>query len=146
LYTVITLVTGSFWAKPTWGTWWVWDARLISELILLFLYIGYCVLRASIDSNDLAGKYCSLLNMVGLINVPIIHFSVTWWYTLHQGYTIRGFLNNSIHSEMLIPLVVVIFLSFFFYISVVFYMSCTAILIYEKDKNWAQKECINSLN
>jgi heme exporter protein C len=88
LFTFIALWTGSLWGKPTWGTWWVWDARLTSELILLFLYVGFIALQASIDDPRRAERAGAVLAIVGVINVPIIYFSVQWWNTLHQGASV----------------------------------------------------------
>jgi heme exporter protein C len=88
IFTFIALWTGALWGKPTWGTWWVWDARLTSELILLFLYIGYLSLHAAIDDARRADRAGALLVLVGVINIPIIYFSVKWWNTLHQGASI----------------------------------------------------------
>jgi heme exporter protein C len=88
LFTFLALVTGSLWGKPMWGAWWVWDARLTSELILLFLYIGFIALQASIDDPRRADRAGALLALVGAVNVPIIYFSVRWWNTLHQGASI----------------------------------------------------------
>src|SRR5205814_9755147 len=88
LFTLISLVTGAFWGKPTWGTWWVWDARMTSTLILLFLYIGFISLQAAIDDSRRADRAGAVLALVGVINVPIIYFSVQWWNSLHQGATI----------------------------------------------------------
>jgi len=88
LMAFLSLWTGSFWGKPMWGTWWIWDARLTSELILLFLYIGFIALQAAIDDPRRADKAGAILALVGVINVPIIYFSVKWWNTLHQGSTV----------------------------------------------------------
>lgn len=88
MFTFVALVTGSLWGKPMWGAWWVWDARLTSELILLFLYIGYFSLQAAIDDKTRADKASAVLALVGAINVPIIYFSVKWWNTLHQGASV----------------------------------------------------------
>ena len=88
LFTFIALWTGSLWGKPTWGTWWVWDARLTSELILLFLYLGFMALQAAIDDTRRADRAGALLAIVGVVNVPIIYFSVQWWNTLHQGASV----------------------------------------------------------
>src|SRR3954469_1750235 len=85
LFAFIALWTGSLWGRPTWGTWWVWDARLTSQLILLFLYFGYMALQASIDERRRADRAGALLAIVGVVNVPIIYYSVQWWNTLHQG-------------------------------------------------------------
>lgn len=88
MFTFIALITGAFWGKPMWGAWWVWDARLTSELILLFLYIGYITLQTSIDDRRRADRASAVLAIVGVINVPIIYFSVKWWNTLHQGSSV----------------------------------------------------------
>ena len=88
LFTFIALWTGSFWGKPTWGTWWVWDARLTSELILLFLYFGFLALHAAIEDPRRADRACAILAIVGVVNIPIIYFSVQWWNTLHQGASV----------------------------------------------------------
>jgi heme exporter protein C len=88
LMAFLSLWTGAFWGKPMWGTWWVWDARLTSELILLFLYLGFIALQASIEDPRRADKAGAILALVGVVNVPIIYFSVTWWNTLHQGASV----------------------------------------------------------
>src|SRR6267142_4329659 len=88
LLTFIALWTGSFWGRPTWGTWWAWDARLTSELILLFLYLGFMALQAAIDDRRRAERAGALLAVVGVVNVPIIYYSVQWWNTLHQGASV----------------------------------------------------------
>jgi heme exporter protein C len=88
MFTFIALFTGSLWGKPTWGTWWVWDARLTSELILLFLYIGFMSLQAAIDDPRRADRAGAVLALVGVVNIPIIYFSVRWWNTLHQGASV----------------------------------------------------------
>jgi heme exporter protein C len=85
MFTFIALATGSLWGRPIWGTWWVWDARLTSELILLFVYLGFLALRSAIDDPRRADRACAVLVLVGVINIPNIYFSVRWWNTLHQG-------------------------------------------------------------
>jgi len=105
-FTFLALVTGSIWGKPMWGTWWVWDARLTSELVLLFLYLGIIALRSAIDDQRTAGRACAVLALVGVVNIPIIHYSVEWWNTLHQGPTVTKFDNPSIDLRMLIPLLI----------------------------------------
>src|ERR1700730_13909606 len=87
-FTFLALVTGSLWGRPMWGTWWVWDARLTSVLVLFLLYIAYIALRASIDDEAKAGRAAAILALVGLVNLPIVHFSVYWWNTLHQGSSV----------------------------------------------------------
>jgi len=88
LFTFIALWTGSLWGKPTWGAWWVWDARLTSELILLFLYFGFMALHAAIEDPRRADRACAVLALVGVVNIPIIYYSVQWWNTLHQGASV----------------------------------------------------------
>ncbi|MEW7865089.1 heme ABC transporter permease [Aeromonas diversa] len=108
VFTFIALVTGAAWGKPMWGAWWVWDARLTSELILLFLYLGVIALYTAFSDKVLAGRAASILALVGVVNLPIIHYSVEWWNTLHQGATITKFAKPSISSEMLWPLLIMI--------------------------------------
>jgi len=107
-YTVIALFSGALWGKPMWGTWWIWDARLTSELILLFLYVGYMGLRSAIPNPKRAAQACAILAIVGMMDIPIIHFSVDWWATLHQGATLAKFAKPSIAPEMLYPLLAMI--------------------------------------
>ncbi len=101
MFTFVALVTGAFWGKPTWGAWWVWDARLTSELILLFLYIGYMSLHSAIDDTRRADRASAVLAIVGAINVPIIYFSVKWWNTLHQGSSVSLTKSPAMASIML---------------------------------------------
>lgn len=105
-FTFLALATGSIWGKPMWGTWWVWDARLTSELILLFLYFGYMGLRAAMDDVTKADRASAVLALVGVVNVPIIHYSVVWWNTLHQGPTVSKIAAPSISTSMLVPLLI----------------------------------------
>lgn len=102
--TFIALFTGAAWGKPMWGAWWVWDARLTSELILFFLYCGVIALYGTFDDKQQAGKAAGIMALVGVVNIPVIHFSVEWWNTLHQGATITKFDKPSIAVEMLWPL------------------------------------------
>lgn len=106
--TAIALLTGAIWGKPTWGTWWVWDARLTSMLILLFLYFGVIALYNAIEDDELANKAAGILSIVGVINIPIIKYSVEWWNTLHQPATITLTKKPTMAPEMLIPLVLTI--------------------------------------
>jgi len=109
LMTVIALWTGALWGRPTWGTWWVWDARLTSELILLFLYVGFMALHASIDDVRRADKAAAILAIVGVVNIPIIYFSVKWWNTLHQGSSVSIARAPSMASTMLMGMLVMVF-------------------------------------
>ena len=101
LFTFIALCTGSLWGRPTWGTYWVWDARLTSELILLFLYLGFIALQAAIDDPRRADKAGALLAIVGVVNIPIIHYSVQWWNSLHQGASVSVTRGASMAPQML---------------------------------------------
>jgi heme exporter protein C len=107
-FTFAALATGALWGQPMWGTWWVWDARLTSELILLFLYLGYMALRASIEDLQRADRASAVLAIVGVINVPIIHYSVTWWNTLHQAPSVTKMGAPTISTSMLVPLLMMI--------------------------------------
>jgi heme exporter protein C len=106
--TFIALVTGSIWGKPTWGTWWVWDARITSMLILLFLYLGVVALYEAYDNKDAAAKACAVLSLVGMVNIPIIYKSVDWWYSLHQPASIKFTGGSTIDPSMLYPLLLMI--------------------------------------
>jgi len=100
MFTFISLWTGAFWGKPMWGTWWVWDARITSELILLFLYLGYMALHGAIDDRRRGDRAGAILVLVGVVNIPIIYYSVEWWNTLHQGATIKINQESSMHETM----------------------------------------------
>ena len=104
VFNIIALVTGSIWGKPTWGTWWAWDARITSMLILALFYIMYLVAWRIFEDNDKAFKVTSIITILGIINVPIIKYSVDWWNTLHQPASINIFSKSSIHISMLFPL------------------------------------------
>ena len=103
-FCLLALLTGAIWGKPTWGTWWVWDARLTSMLILLFLYLGLIALRGALENREVAGRACALLAIVGVVNLPIIKYSVDWWNSLHQGASITLIKGSTIDPQMLWPL------------------------------------------
>lgn len=107
VFAICALITGAIWGKPMWGTWWIWDARLTSELILAFLYMGYIGLYTAIPNQQQAAKVCAILALIGAIDIPIIHYSVTWWNTLHQGSTLQ-WRGSHIAQEMLFPLLAMI--------------------------------------
>ncbi len=113
--TFLALVTGAIWGKPTWGTWWVWDARITSVLVLFFLYVGVLALYESFENKEAAGRACAILALVGAVNIPVIYWSVEWWYSLHQPASISFTGESSIHPTMLRPLLLTItgFYSFF---------------------------------
>jgi heme exporter protein C len=103
-YAALCLVTGSLWGAPTWGTWWVWDARLTSMLILFLVYLGYLALLAAVEDQEKGGRLAAVLCLAGLVNLPIVHFSVEWWSTLHQGASVFRADGPSLHPTMLGPL------------------------------------------
>jgi heme exporter protein C len=108
-FTFLALATGSLWGKPMWGTWWVWDARLTSELVLLFLYLGWIALSQAIEDRRQAARACAVLALIGVVDIPIIHFSVEWWNTLHQGPTVTRLDRPAMHMSMLAPLLYMYF-------------------------------------
>ena len=109
VFTALALITGSLWGKPMWGTFWVWDARLTSVLVLFLLFVGYIALRASIDDEAKAGRAGAILALVGSINLPIIHFSVEWWNSLHQGATLVRAGGPAMPMTYVVPLLLMIF-------------------------------------
>lgn len=106
LFTFIALVTGSLWGQPMWGTWWVWDARLTSVLVLFFIYLGYIALWQAIDEPTKAARAAAILAIVGFINVPIVKFSVDWWNTLHQPASVSRLARPALHADFLYPLLI----------------------------------------
>jgi heme exporter protein C len=118
LMTLVALVTGSLWGRPTWGTYWAWDARMTSELILLFLYLGVIALRNAIDDPRRADRACAVLSLVGAINVPIIYFSVKWWNTLHQGSSVSLTAAPKMAAIMLTGMLIMAFAAWFYTIAV----------------------------
>lgn len=136
MFTFVALWTGALWGKPMWGAWWVWDARLTSELILLFLYIGFMALEAAIDDPRRAARAGGLLALVGVINVPIIYYSVKWWNTLHQGASIKMSSDTSMTSIMLITLLVMAFACWFYTIAVALSRVRRIILEREQRSDW----------
>jgi len=117
-FTFLCLVTGSLWGKPMWGTWWVWDARLTSVLVLFFLYLGYIALRGAFDDPTRGAKPAAILALVGAVNIPIIKFSVDWWNTLHQPASIFRMAGPTIDSRMLVPLFIMIGAFTLFYLTI----------------------------
>ena len=125
--------------KPMWGTWWVWDARLTSELILLFIYLGIIGLVSAIDDPRTGSRAGAVMTLIGAINIPIIHYSVEWWNTLHQGPTVTKFDSPSIELSMLIPLIIMAvgFMSYF--LLVLSYRIQCEILRYDRNANWIRR-------
>jgi heme exporter protein C len=137
-FTIIALVSGSMWGRPTWGTYWVWDARMTSELVLLFLYIGVMALYNAYDEPRKAAKAASLMAIVGAVNLPIIHFSVLWWNTLHQGSSFSAE-GSSIHPSMLWPLLLMAFAFKFYYGANLLSRARLRLLKQDHRKRWAQE-------
>jgi heme exporter protein C len=138
-FTFLALVTGSLWGKPMWGTWWVWDARLTSELILLFLYLGVIALYNAIDDKRTAARSTAILALVGVVNIPIIHFSVEWWNTLHQGSTVTKLGAPSIDISMLIPLLLMAVAFKLYYALVVLMRARCEVLERERNTQWVRE-------
>jgi heme exporter protein C len=139
-FTFLALATGAIWGKPMWGTWWVWDARLTSELILLFLYAGVMALRASIDDRDRADRAAAVLALVGVVNLPIIHYSVYWWNTLHQPATLTRIGKPSMAGDMLWPLLAMLLGFTLFYGAILLVRLRGEILRRERDASWLTTE------
>ncbi|WP_065968711.1 heme ABC transporter permease [Acidiferrobacter thiooxydans] len=138
-FTLTALVTGSLWGKPMWGTYWVWDARLTSELVLFFLYVGYMALQASIDDPRRAAHASAILAIVGVVNVPIIHYSVYWWHTLHQPASLSLTGQPKIYITMLIPLIIMSLGFMFFYLTMLCVRARSEILWRERRADWVRK-------
>lgn len=143
-FTFITLVTGAIWGKPMWGTWWTWDARLTSELVLFFLYLGVIGLFHAIEDRRQAARAASFLALIGIVNVPIVHFSVNWWNTLHQGSTVRLLGPSQIDSRMLWPLLLMALATKLWFFGSLFVRSRASLLELEGGKRWAQEEAVAS--
>ena len=137
VFTAITLISGAVWGKPTWGTWWAWDPRLTSELVLLFLYLGVIGLYSAIDDRRAAARAAGFLAIIGVVNVPIVHFAVTWWNTLHQGETIRLIGPSKMDNSMLWPLLVLVAATKFWYLGSVLLRTRVLNLQQESHKQWA---------
>ncbi len=139
LFTFLALWTGALWGKPMWGAWWVWDARLTSSLILLFLYVGYMALQAAIDDPRRADRAGALLNLVGVINVPIIYFSVKWWNTLHQGSSVSMTKAPSMAMTMFTGMILMALCFWMYSIAVALRRVRAIILEREAHTDWVQQ-------
>jgi heme exporter protein C len=144
MFTFLALWTGALWGKPMWGTWWVWDARLTSELILLFLYIGSMSLQAAIDDPRRADKAGAIIALVGVINIPIIYFSVQWWNTLHQGASVSVNQAPSMATTMLMGMLIMVLASWMYSIAVI--LKRTRVIILERESHAAWVEDLRRRN
>ncbi len=138
--TFIALFTGAVWGKPTWGAWWVWDARLTSMLILLFLYFGIIALGQAISNRDSAAKACAVLAIVGVVNIPIIKYSVEWWNTLHQPATFKLTEKPAMPAEMWVPLLIMVVGFYCFFACVLLLRMRLEVLRREARSSWAKAE------
>ncbi len=138
--TFVALLTGAIWGKPTWGAWWVWDARLTAMLILLFLYFGIIALGHAISNRDSAAKACAILAIVGVVNIPIIKYSVDWWNTLHQPATFTITEKPAMPMEMWLPLLIMTIGFYCFFAAVLLMRMRTEVLRRESRTRWAQAE------
>jgi len=139
MFTFLSLWTGALWGKPMWGTWWVWDARLTSELILFFLYMGYIALTSAIDDPRRADRAGGLLALVGAINVPIIYFSVKWWNTLHQGASVSVTKGSSMAQTMLWAMLLMALAFWAYSIAMALYRVRGIMLQRERHTRWVQE-------
>ena len=145
-FTFITLVTGSLWGKPMWGTWWTWDARLTSELVLLFLYFGVIGLFNAIEDRRRAARAASLLALVGIVNLPIVHYSVVWWNTLHQGSTVNLLGKSHISADMLWPLLLMALATHLYFFASLLGRARVGLLAVEGGKDWARELVAGNAN
>ena len=137
-FTFITLVTGSLWGKPMWGTWWTWDARLTSELVLLFLYLGVIGLYHAIEDRRQAARAAGFLALIGVVNLPIVHFSVNWWNTLHQGQTVRLMGPSKIDAGMLWPLLAMAAATHLWFFASLLIRTRSGLLELDGGKDWVR--------
>ncbi|NRF71065.1 cytochrome c biogenesis protein CcsA [Aquincola sp. S2] len=142
LFAALSLWTGALWGKPMWGTWWVWDARLTSELVLLFLYLGFLALQSAIDEPRRADKAGAILAIVGVVNVPIIYFSVQWWSTLHQGASVSMTRSPSMAQTMLWAMLLMALAFWLYSVAVALARVRSIILERERHTEWVQHHAV----
>ncbi|HIA43736.1 MAG TPA: heme ABC transporter permease [Gammaproteobacteria bacterium] len=145
-FTLIALISGAVWGKPTWGTWWVWDARLTSTLILFFLYVGIIGLYSSIDNKQRGDRAASLISVVGVIIVPIIKKSVDWWQTLHQPSTFSLTSSPTMTADMYLPLLICVIGFYFIFVSLLCNSLRAEILTRERNTGWVRKYLNNKVS
>jgi heme exporter protein C len=137
-FTLLALITGSLWGKPMWGTWWIWDARLTSELILLFLYAGILLLQSALSKKRTRDRAIAILILIGFVDIPIIHYSVYWWNTLHQGATLKIGAPSAIDTTMLYPLLAMIGAFLLYYAIVLFLRMNYELTAQQANHHWLQ--------
>ena len=138
-FTALALITGMLWGKPMWGAYWVWDARLTSELILLFLYLGVLALASAMEDPRTGARAAAILALVGVVNIPIIHYSVEWWNTLHQGPTVTKFDSPSAHPSMLWPLFIMAFAFKAYFGTLLLIRTRSELLLREQHTQWVKE-------
>lgn len=138
-FTFLSIATGAIWGKPIWGTWWVWDARLTSMLVLFFLFVGVLALRSAMENKEAAGKACAILALVGLVNIPIIKLSVDWWFTLHQPSSFTLTEKPAMPPEMYLPLLVMIIGYYCSFLTVWMLRMRVAILEQDSRTKWVRE-------
>ncbi len=139
-FTVVSLVTGMIWGEPTWGTWWTWDPRLVSQLFVLFFFLGYIALRGAIEDRDRADRTSAVLAIVGVVNVPIVHYSVEWWNSLHQAPTLLRADGPAMPGSMLWPLLVMIAAYTFYFLALILMRARAEVLHRERGGAWLREE------
>lgn len=138
-FTFLALFTGAVWGKPTWGTWWVWDARLTAMLVLLFLYFGLMALRSALEDENMVERASAILVLVGVVNIPIIKYSVEWWNTLHQPATFKLTEKPAMPPEMWMPLLVMVIGIYCFFAAVLFVRVRNEVLLRERKTRWVKQ-------
>lgn len=138
-FTFLALVTGAIWGKPTWGTWWVWDARITSMLILLFLYCGVIALQSAIDNATTAARAAAILALVGVVNIPIIKYSVEWWHSLHQPATFKLTEKPAMPMEMWLPLLVMVVGYYLFFAAALLQRTGCELVERERKSRWVKE-------
>ena len=138
-FTFLALVTGSLWGKPMWGTYWVWDARLTSELILLFLYLGVIGLHNAIEDKRVAARAIAILALVGVVNVPIVHYSVEWWHSLHQPASLTRFEKPAMPPSMYVPILIMAVAFQIYYVLSLFHRCRAELLQRERNSKWVEE-------
>lgn len=139
-FTFLALFTGSLWGKPMWGTWWIWDARLTSELILLFLYLGVMMFQSAMSQKQAGSRAVAILVLVGFVDLPIIHYSVYWWNTLHQGATLRLLSPSAIDNSMLYPLLAMITAFMLYYAMVLLIRIRYELTALDANHHWIERK------
>lgn len=139
-FTFLALLTGSLWGKPMWGTWWIWDARLTSELILLFLYLGVILFQSASSRKRSGDRATAILVLVGFVDLPIIHYSVYWWNTLHQGATLKLLSPSAIDASMEYPLLAMILAFLIYYVMVLFLRMRYELAVMDKRHYWLEEK------